>query len=415
MEHTSGSGPVQKRKKVLFIITKSVLGGAQRYVYDLAVALPKDDYDVAVAFGGTGLSGSEPGVLRDMLDGAGIRTIHIPELGRDVAMFSGLVSLINPDAIIRSISRELRTLRALRTLLNNERPDVVHLNSSKVGGLGAVAARMSRIPNIIYTVHGWPFWEKRIWPIRAVLFFLSWLSVMLTHKSICISEHDREALRFLPFAHKKIVVIRNGIRAALNPLTRRAARAALVPSEILDAHQHDLWIVSVAELTTNKNLFRAIDAVRLANDGSVTPRIFYCIIGAGELEQQLADYIETHDLDESVRLLGFVAESRRYLKAFDASLLPSIKEGLPYVILEAGLAGLPVAASKTGGIPEVIEHQKSGLLIEHPKSADDIDAALNTLRDEKLRKRLGNALKKRVEDNYSFEQMREKTFALYSN
>src|SRR5687767_3813467 len=113
---TQQSMPAPERKRrIIFVITKSNFGGAQRYVYDLAVALPKDRFEVIVAFGGAG-------VLADRLVAAGIRTVSLSGLDRD----------INP-------LKELSVFVALVRLFRHERPDAVHLNSSKIGGLGALA------------------------------------------------------------------------------------------------------------------------------------------------------------------------------------------------------------------------------------------------------------------------------------
>lgn len=394
MEQTTPSGIIP-RKRILFLVTKSVLGGAQRYVYDLACSLPRDTYDVVVAFGGTGVPGSEPGILNDMLIGAGVRTIFVPELGRDV-----------------NRTKDSAAYRALQELFEKEKPDIVHLNSPKAGGLGALAARRSGVPRIIYTAHGWAFSEHVSFPARMLRFLFSYLTVLLADRVICVSDSDREKMAWAPLARSKLTVIHNGIRA-VSDLTREEARDTLFSKQEIRAHEHDLWVVSVAEHTPNKNLFAAIDAIQKANKNTAAPKIFYSIIGDGEQTEKLQTFIADRKLTESVRLLGFVAESRRYLPGFDAMLMPSIKEGLPYAILEAGMAGLPVAASYTGGIPDIITHNETGILIINPTSSDEIAVAVARFRDLDLRKRLGDALKKQVESNFSFEQMRNDTFSLY--
>jgi glycosyltransferase involved in cell wall biosynthesis len=394
MEQTTLNGIVPRRR-ILFMVTKSVLGGAQRYVYDLACSLPRDSYDVAVAFGGTGIPGSEPGILNDMLIGAGVRTIFVPELGRDLDR-----------------TNDTAAYRALRALFEREQPDIVHLNSPKAGGLGALAARLSGVPRIIYTAHGWAFSEHISFPGRVLRFLLSYMTILLADRVICVSNSDREKIAWIPFIRSKLIVIHNGIRA-MSDLTRIEARDTLLSKEETALHELDLWLVSIAEHTKNKNLFSAIEAVQKANKDSAAQKIFYCIIGDGEQREKLQRFIEERKLTDSVRLLGFVAESRRYLPGFDAMLMPSIKEGLPYAILEAGMAELPVAASYTGGIPDIITHNETGILIINPKSSDEIATAIGRLRDPVLRSRFGEALKKHVESAFSFEQMRNDTFALY--
>lgn len=386
------------RKRVLFLITKSVWGGAQRYVYDLATALPKDSYDVAVAFGGTGTPGSGPGMLKEFLEAVGIRTIFIPELVRDI-----------------DVKSDRSSYQALRALFKKERPDVLHINSSKAGGLGALAGRREKVPRILYTAHGWAFTEPVPLLFKILRFLLSSITVLLVHRVICVSESDRSLASGMPFVRRKLIVIHNGIRH-VPQLTKEEAREALFTKEIRQAHAKDLWLVSVAELTMNKNLFRAIDAVSFVNASSKSHKkqqLFYCIIGDGEQREALEGYCQQRKVRESVLLLGTVPESRRYLHAFDAALLPSLKEGFPYAILEAGAAGIPVAASKTGGIPEIIEHGLNGLLIQDSYSSRAIANALSELLDENTRRAFGEKLKERIDAEFSFEKMRMETFALY--
>lgn len=394
MEQTTITNPIP-RTRVLYVVTKSNLGGAQRYVYDLACSLPRDTFDVAVAYGGTGVAGSPPGILEDMLVGAGVRTIHVPELGRDISTVS-----------------DKAAYEALRALFLAEKPDIVHLNSPKAGGLGALAAHAAHIPKIIYTAHGWAF-SERISPLsRMMRFIISYVTILLCDRVICVSESDRRSVAWLPFIGDRLQVIHNGIRA-MPGLTSEEARTTLFSEEELQKHAHDLWVVSVAELTPNKNLFRAIQAVKIANADTTSIPIFYSVIGQGEQMAKLEDYITKNALTNSVRLLGFVAESRRYLAGFDGVLFASLKEGLPYAILEAGMSGLPVVASNTGGIPDIIEHSETGLLIDDPRSPNEIATQLSRLRDSDMRQRFGSALRTRVELEFSFEEMRKKTIALY--
>lgn len=403
------------RKKIIYLITKSNFGGAQRYVFDLATSMPKDEYDVSVVFGGTGKAGSEPGALAEMLSRSGIRTIYVPELGRDVAALMGVHMLLNPSTLWHSISQEARALNALKRLFKTECPHVVHLNSSKAGGLGALAARMAHVPHIIFTAHGWPFWEPRAFPIRALIFLFSYLTVLLSHKTIVISHHDKAAIAHLPFVRKKIAVIYNGIRAEGEAVTRTPsdARAVLYPLETQQVHKYDLWLVSIAELTPNKNIFRAVDAVRHVNEQGISPRVFYTIIGGGEQAAALAEYISARGLNDSIHLCGFIPDAARLLSGFDALLLPSLKEGLPYVLLEAGAAHTAAIASRIGGIPEIIEHGVSGLLIDDPTATPAIAAQIMEVRDVNKRTRMATTLHQTVVDHFSFETMRQETLSLY--
>ena len=128
-------------------------------------------------------------------------------------------------------------------------------------------------------------------------------------------------------------------------------------------------------------------------------------MGDGELEMSLSDHIHGRAADTQVRLLGYVQDSRAYLQAFDIFVLPSKKEGLPYALLESGAAGLPCIASNVGGIPEIIENRKNGLLID-PNDHQSIVCALEKLlASPELRRQYGEALQEKVAHEFSLEEM----------
>lgn len=338
------------RKKVLFIITKSNWGGAQRYVLDLATNMPAHDYEVVVAAGGTGEAGSASGKLFAELERAHVRTIHIHQLGRDVDMRA-----------------DWRSFKAIASIIATEKPDVVHLNSPKAGGLGALAARLHRVPRIVYTAHGWPFWEHTSSISKVARFLFSYLTLILTHRVICISRADARAFQHLPFG-RKVTVVQNGI----NPpsfIDRDTARTELFTPEEIAGHERDAWVVSIGELHPNKNILKALEAIAEYNKAR-TRRIFYTIIGSGEQREVLEQQSARLGISSQVKFKGFLPEASRYLKAFHVFFLPSQKEGVPYVLLEAQAAGLPIVATKVGGIPE-IHHAHMGRLVD-PQAIHDM-------------------------------------------
>lgn len=317
------------RKKVLFFITKSNYGGAQRYVFDLASTLAPS-HEVCVVSGGTGVPGEPAGLLHTKLHAAQIKTRTLTSLGRDI-------SLIN----------DIRAFFEFLHVLSEEKPAVVHLNSSKAAGIGAVAARVYNLTastptRIVFTVHGWPFWEKRNLLTTWLIYLFSWATSVLSHATICICEHDATVARAMWGVDSKVHTVYNGI-PALEFLSRDEARSAL------NIHTSLPVVGTIAELTKNKNIAGALTAIT-----NLTTPITYTIIGGGELHKELATQAQSLS-PSSVHLLGFTPDAYRYLRAFDLFLLPSLKEGVPYVILEAQAAGVPIAAANVGGIPEVLE------------------------------------------------------------
>lgn len=375
-----------ERTKILFLITKSNFGGAQRYVYDLATRLDPTQYDVAVALGGNG-------TLIDMLREHRIRTIQIPSLARDI-----------------SLKKELLSFREIYSILRTENPTVLHVNSSKAGGMGALTGRLCGVKTIIYTAHGWAFNEKRSLPSRMVLAFLHWLTILLAHKTIAVSRTTQLQMHW-PFTRHKIVLIHNG-RSIPDFLERENARIFLTDySTKLSAHTNELWIGTIGELHPIKQhnvLIRAVQ--RLVKDGMSVRHI---IIGDGELREKLESLVHKLHIEEHVFLLGHINEAAQYLKAFDIFALASKSEALAYVIIEAGYAGLPVVASNVGGIPEIVTNKESGLLVPQGDVTTFASALRTLIRDKALREYYGEALEEKVREQFSIERMIAQTEGVY--
>ena len=303
-------------KKILFVITKSNWGGAQRYVYDLATALPKNEFEVSVAFG-------QDGLLAKKLRGAGIQTFPITAMQRDVS-------------VIADIKSFFELLRLFRT----EKPDIVHLNSSKAGGVGALAARLAGVKRIIFTAHGWPFWEQRNILSRSAIWLASWATMLLSHTTICISNYDMRVAHRMPFVGRKTVRIYNGINLHM-PFGSG--------EKIRDAFPNGVTITgTVGELNKNKNQQFLIEQAKN------NPDMCVAIVGEGEERRNLEEEIKKYNLGNRVKLFGFMPVSEA-LRGFDVFALPSLKEGLPYVLLEARAAGLPIIANRVGGVGEILD------------------------------------------------------------
>ncbi|MFO0718715.1 MAG: glycosyltransferase family 4 protein [Candidatus Paceibacterota bacterium] len=376
----------QKRHKILYIITKGNFGGAQRYVFDLATSLPRETFDVSVAFG-------QAGMLAEKLRDADIKTIEIKSLQRDV-----------------NLLLDLKSFFELVKIFIKEKPDTIHINSSKIGGLGSLAGRVTGVPNIIFTAHGWAWNENRNAISKVAIKFLHWLTIVFSHKTIAVSENLAKQVTHWPFISKKIHVIHNGI-APFDLKDRAEARAALI--KIYGGTiTPEKWIGTAAELHKNKGLDFLINAFSKIESENPNSEIF--IMGEGEERNNLEKLIAEKNLQDKIHLLGHVKDAKSYLKAFDVFTLTSRTEALPYSIPEAGLASLPVVASSVGGIPEIIENGKSGILIEKG-NIEQIQKALSTLlNDEATRQTYGRNLKEKVERQFLQKEMVRKTIALYN-
>ncbi len=311
----------QKSVKLLLAITKSSWGGAQRYVYDIATHFSQEkNFSVSVLTGGSG-------ELVSKLQGVSIPVIPIPTLTRNISIFSDIQSFF---FLVKTIRRE--------------KPDILHVNSSKMGLLGALAGRLTRVPLIVFTAHAWPFNEIRPLYQRVILKLLAITTVMLAHKTIAVSQAVAKALNFPKRISGKITCIYSGIETP--KLYERGAFFELYP-EKKDDGPH---LVSIGELHTSKGHDRVLFALTKCKHLPFT----YHIIGTGDKREYLEKLIKQLDLTDRVILHGFIENASLYFNSFDLFLFPSRTEALGYVAIEALFTKIPIIASNAGGIPEVL-------------------------------------------------------------
>jgi glycosyltransferase involved in cell wall biosynthesis len=375
--------------RILYVITKANWGGAQRYVYDLAIGARTNGYEVAVAYGSAG-------ELADRLHTDNIETFEIAGLARDV-----------------HFGKDWTAFLSLLHILGTFKPDVVHLNGSKVGGFGSFAARYRGVRTILFTAHAWAFNEDRLWYQKTLIKFFAWLTIVFSTHTIVVSNAMKKQITQWPGVVKKIVVIPNGTRsyAFMDKLAARQQFLEMQPALSISDIQRDLWIGTVAELHPVKGLIYAIDAIGILREKYPTLR--YVIVGEGELHPALALHIQKNGLQDQVFLMGHVKEAPLYGKAYDIFLLPSLSEAFGLVLLETALAGVPVVATNVGGIPEIITDTQTGMLIP-PKNPTAIATALTTfLENEALREQYSTALQQRVATEFSHERFIRATFVYY--
>ena len=384
-------GNTKKRIKICYVVTKGVWGGAQKYVYSLATNLSKDKYEAIVVCG----DGDE---LPEKLKLAGIETHRLHTLKRDISAMA-----------------EMKNFWALLKILNREKPNVLHLNSPKAGGLGALAGRLYNIfkspeskTKIIYTAHGWPFNEDRNILSKSLIFIFSCITGLLCHKVIVIAKREKEQATLMPFLdNAKIVLIRNGIEK-MRYRDRSIVREALLSRIGKTKLDKRIWIGSLAELHRNKGYEYAISAM-----ADIKTPFIYFIFGKGEEREHLEWLIVHNNLQDKVFLLGFIENAHLYMKAFDIFLLTSVKEGLPYTLLEAGQVGLPIIASGVGGIPDIIDDGENGILVRKGNVSQITKAVSYYITHPEKRTEFGKKIKAKVEKEFSIEGMIKKTEKLY--
>lgn len=375
-------------KKIFICITKSNWGGAQKYVFDISRELIKrKDISLSVFLGGNG-------ELKTKLEEIGVKTININS-ERDISIF-----------------KDIKTFFELFKLFKKEKPDIIHLNSSKIGFLGALAGRMCGIKKIIFTAHGWVFNEDRNFIEKKIFYLLQKSTVFLSHKTIAVSDIVKKQIRI---NNKKIIVIKNGIQD-IDLLSKELARESLLikifskkPDIIDKISSKAIWIGTISELHKNKGLEYIIETV-----SKLKENIILVIIGEGEERKKLEENIIKYGASNKIFILGKIENASSFLRAFDLFTLTSITEALPYVLLEAGKARIPVVASEVGGIPEIIENEKTGLLTKSKNTEDIKEKILNIIKDPKKANILAMNLNKKINKDFKTENMIRDTFEVFN-
>ncbi|MFA5813650.1 MAG: glycosyltransferase family 4 protein [Patescibacteria group bacterium] len=396
-----------QKKKILYVITQGAWGGAQRYVYDLATHLT-EEFDITVAVG-------EPNGGKKLLDKLQITNYKL--------QINNKIQTIQLKHLVRRISPidDILAIFELRKLYKTLKPDIIHLNSSKAGIIGSLAkCLMLRASCImIYTVHGWVFNEPLPRPTRWLYQIMERITSRWKNKIIVLSEQDKQtALQQLKINEKKLALIPLGIDQP-NFLSREEARqkllAAYSAALFRDTVSSDIWIGTIAGLYKTKGLDTLIKAVvTLNNLQSSIFNLQFFIIGSGPEKENLQSAICNLQLT-NVHLLGFIENAQEFLPAFDFFVLPSRKEGLPYTLLEAKMAGTPIIATDAGGVSEIIEDKKTGLLVPPENIEKLAQALLFACNNQEKMKQFAECGSKKDILKYSKQTMVKDITALYQS
>lgn len=350
--------------KILFIVTQSEFGGAQRYIYEMARALDKEKYEILVA------AGQGDGELFRKLENA--HCSHTTET-RSLSL-KQMKRAPWPWQIFLAIGE-------IYNLLKKERPDVLFLCSTTCGLLGSVASFLYRDRvSVIYRIGGWAFRDPRPFWKNWLILWAEKITAPLKDKIIVNSEIDRKlALKYKIAPPEKIVKIYNGIDVnSLDFLPKEEAREYLTPD--VEYLTSGVVVGCVANFYRTKGLEYLIEATNCLRPGLKQTRVV--IIGEGQLRPKLEALIKKHHLENQVFLVGRIPDAYKYLKAFDVFVLPSLKEGFPWIILEAIAAKVPIVATKVGAVPEILPDEflvepknsqalakKISWMLEHPVNA----------------------------------------------
>jgi glycosyltransferase involved in cell wall biosynthesis len=367
----SAEGGSARRPRVLFVVTLAEAGGVASYSRALLPGLT-ETFEVVVASHGDG-------PLRHLAERLGMRYVHLRHLRRPIHPLH--------DAL---------AVRELLQLIRRHRPHIVHAHSSKAGIVGRLAARLARVPVQIFTVHGWSF---AAYPPPASWLFGTADRLMCggTSMIVCPAHAVRTAgLRARTCRADRSIVIPNAVDVGA---FRRAHHSAQTPK-----------VVTVGRLAFPKTFAILLRALAILQPGT----FHAAIAGDGPKRHQLAADIELLGLSDAVQLLGTRSDVVDLLADSDVFVLSSRSECLPMSVIEAMAAGLPVVASAVGGVPELVEHGRTGIVVPPDDPAPLADAIARLVADADLRRRMGEAGRARAEALFDVDRFRQKHFDLYA-
>ncbi len=371
---------------VVHVITRLDRGGSAENTLWSALGLVARGYRVAVL---TGPGDDRPSALLPRVEAAGVGVTVLPTLRREVRP-----------------GRDLTAFGDLVRALRRDPPTIVHTHESKAGFLGRWAARIAGCRRLVHTPHGHVFYGHFPPARTAVYLMLERLTAPITTRLVALTPRgiEEHVARGVGRADQW-VAIHSGV-----PLDRFQA---MVPDP--DGLRRELGcppgaplVGSVGRLTPIKRCQDLIAAVaRLGRRDVVC-----LLVGDGPEAAALAAAVRRAGIGDRVRFLGWREDIPRIIAALSVFVQPSANEGMGRVIVEAMAAGVPVIATRVGGIPSVLPDGECGLLVEPGDVAGLSGAIGKLLADGALAARMGAAGRRRA-PAYGVEAMVEKLDGLY--
>ncbi|HUA77351.1 MAG TPA: glycosyltransferase family 4 protein [Acetobacteraceae bacterium] len=327
------------------------------------------------------------GPLLDTVRAEGFRVIAVPFARR-----------LSPYAHVAAF-------RAMVRLLRDEKPDLVHAHMLISGFLTRLAARRAGVPRIAYTSHGFHFREPSPWPRRAATFAAEWLGGRFTDITLTVSADDAAAARRLGIASRAEAVGngRDPSRFRPDPIARTRVRTELgTPPD-------RLVVVIISRLARVKGYPELLAAMR------ALPEAELWVVGerlTSDHGRDLAPLFASSGLGDRLKMLGYREDTPAILAAADIFVLPSHFEGLPMVVIEAMLAGLPVIATDIPGPREQVVPGVTGLLVPRGEVAPLAAALQELAADPARRMRMGMAGRARAMERYDEAKVLTRTLDL---
>jgi glycosyltransferase involved in cell wall biosynthesis len=391
-----------RKTKIIHIITRLDMGGSAQNTLLTALSHDPQRCSLILIKGSTGESAMTEAEGQLVIS----QLANAEKLGIEVIDLPSLVRRISPV-------NDLKAFISIFLLLRRSKPDIVHTHTSKAGILGRLAAWLARVPTIIHTPHGHVFYGHFGRLLSRIFLQMEKLLGKITHHHIALTpEEGNDYLNLGVAKSKNISVIHSGVD--LNCFKRSATESNPKRNE-LGISADSLVVGYVGWLIPIKGVTYLVDA--MAEVVQLHPNSLLVLVGKGdekgEEEIKLRERVASLGLTDRVRFLGWRPDVNEIMGCFDIFVLPSLNEGMGRVLVEAMSAGLPIVASRVGGIPDLVKHGENGLLVP-PANAGALEQAISDLLSDKSRRKHMGETGKKMCRPYSVEAMVDKIDNLYS-
>lgn len=386
-----------KKIKIAQVITRMDWGGSPDIVRILCERLNPDKYEVWLICGDTKNPSKK---TEDFFGRFKDRIAVIPELRRDICPVSDLAAFVR-----------------LYFLFLKHRFDIAHTHTAKAGFLGRIAARFSGVPGIIHTPHGNNFYGYFGKVASRLVVYLERFADCFTDKTIVLTELEKKDLIACGVSKKeKIAVVPSGLE--LEEYSQVKVDIAGKKQELGLNNLNEAVVAMVGRLEAVKGPECFVEAAGLVL--KEFPEVRFLLVGDGSLKDSLKKQAEKLGIKDRVVFLGWrddVTVGARHalplLSGIDVLALPSLNEAVGRIILEAACFGVPAVASRTGGVPEIIQDGLTGILVEPGNPVELAKGIMLLLRDREKRLSMGQAAKELVFREFSVEKMVRQIEGLY--
>jgi glycosyltransferase involved in cell wall biosynthesis len=331
------------------------------------------------------------GPLYDLTEQTGIPVLPIKDFVSEAAPF-----------------KDIHAFWQVYRLLRKGNYDLIHTHNSKGGFIGRLAAKLAGGIPVIHGVHGYAFHKNEPWLRRALFFLLEYLARNWSVRIICISQPLVDL-----WVKKKLAPVEKirKIYSGIDVQEFKQFDKRDVIRQKLGLQQDAIAIGQVSKLWEGKGHIDIIAACPDIVKALPGAKVFF--IGDGPIRNKLENIVLQNGLQDRIIFLGHRRDVVEVTSALDIAILASYYEGMGRVILEAMAAGLPVVATRVGGIVDLVVDQETGLLIDPHSPQQIADAVIRLAKDSALRKTMGLLGKKRVDNRFSAATMVEQIDQLY--